>query len=204
MPFGAGDIRRAARRLSSAAAAAKDELNEQDGKLGDGDLGITLSKGWTEAASGEFDEEDLGKAFLGLAKSFQRVSSSSFGTLLATGLMAAARLTKGRATADFAEISDILAAARDAMMARGKGELGQKSVLDVLDAVAAATAGLSDPDRIADAAGQAVRETLAEFQDRRAELGRARMYGEASRGLDDPGMLAAKKMLEGLLNRRSL
>lgn len=192
-------LEQAAARLAATAAASKDELNTQDGKLGDGDLGITLANGWAEAARADIPQDDLGKAFLALSKAFQRVSASSYGTLLATGLMAAAKACKGRDRADFTEVSPLIAAARDAMMARGKGEIGQKSVLDVLDALGAATEGLDDPEDLAAAAVQAVDQTLAEFRDRPAGLGRARMYGDASIGLDDPGMLAVKRMLDGLL-----
>ncbi|MCY4260258.1 MAG: DAK2 domain-containing protein [Rhodobacteraceae bacterium] len=193
------DLVRATRRLAAATAAAKDTLNAQDGKLGDGDLGITLANGWAEADSAELPTDDLGRAFMVLSKAFQRVSASSYGTLLATGLMAAARAAKGRESIEMTEISGLLAAARDAMMARGRGELGQKSVLDVLDALAAATADLAEREEIARAARISVDRTLEGFRQRPAGLGRARMYGDASIGLDDPGMLAVKIMLDGLM-----
>lgn len=199
MPFGPADLRLAVTRVSATASSAKDELNSLDGRLGDGDLGITLSNGWAEADSADLPKEDLGRAFLEISKAFQRVSSSSFGTLLATGMMAAAKATKGRSEAEFSEIPQMVAAARDAMMARGKGELGQKSVLDVLDALARKTSGYDDPAELAAVAEQAVADTLDRFRDLPAGLGRARMYGDASRGLDDPGMLAVKRMLDGLL-----
>ena len=199
MPFGPADLRSAVTRISAAASSAKDELNSLDGMLGDGDLGITLSNGWAEADASDLPEDDLGRAFLEVSKAFQRVSSSSFGTLLATGMMAAAKAMKGRREAEFSEIPQLVGAARDAMMARGRGELGQKSVLDVLDALARETDGHDDPAELAAVAVKAVADTLDEFRDRVAGLGRARMYGDASRGLDDPGMLAVKRMLDGLL-----
>lgn len=199
MHFGINHIQRAVHRISHVANDSHDELNLLDGKLGDGDLGITLSNGWKEAAVQELPVEDMGKAFLTLSKAFQRVSSSSYGTLVATGLMAAAKAMKGRTSVDYAEISDILASARDAMMTRGKGELGQKSVLDIIDAAASATTGLNTPEEIALALSQSVQQTLDRFREQRAGLGRARMYGDASVGLDDPGMIAFQRMLEGLL-----
>ena len=136
MQFGVDELRTAVQRLSGAAEASRAELNELDGKLGDGDLGITLSKGWAEAASADLPDDDLGMAFLELSKAFQRVSSSSFGTLLATGLMSAAKETKGVREAGYGNIPAMIGAARDAMMFRGRGQLGQKSVLDALDALA--------------------------------------------------------------------
>ncbi|MCY4005601.1 MAG: DAK2 domain-containing protein [Rhodobacteraceae bacterium] len=203
MSFRVDDLVAAAERIAKAAREAKDELNAQDGRLGDGDLGITLDKGWAEATALEVDDPDLGRYFLALSKAFQRVSSSSFGTLLATGLMAAAKGTKGRNAVEYHEVTDLIAAARDAMMARGKGELGQKSVLDILDALAIATRDLNDPGDIAEAARQAVEVSLETFRNQPAGLGRARMYGEASIGLDDPGMLATRHMVNGLISDNS-
>ena len=199
MGFTVANLKAAAGALAEAAVAARDELNAQDGKLGDGDLGITVANGFAaiaEDAAGFAD--DLGQAFLGCSKAFQRVSSSSFGTLVATAFMSAAKATKGRAEADWSEVSSILAAARDAMLSRGRGELGAKSVLDSLDAIAKATEGLFDPAAILAAADGAAAAALEEFRDKPNRLGRARMFGDRSLGIDDPGMLAVQRLLAGL------
>ncbi len=197
--FATADLRAAARAIAPAAAAAAAELNAADGQLGDGDLGITVSKGWAEiAGAADALPDDVGLAFLECAKAFQKVSSSSYGTLTATAFMAAAKACKGRTEVPWAEVPVLIAAARDAMMARGKGALGDKTVLDALDAVAGATAGMDDPAAILSAADRAVTATLNAFRDRENRLGRARMFGEKSRGLDDPGMLALARVLGGL------
>ncbi len=199
MGFTTADLKTAAAAVAHAAVAARDELNAQDGKLGDGDLGITVANGFAavaEDAAGFAD--DLGQAFLACSKAFQRVSSSSFGTLVATAFMSAAKATKGRTQADWSEISAIVAGARDAMLARGRGELGAKSVLDSLDAIARATQGLADPAAILAAASGAASAALEEFRDRPNRLGRARMFGDKTVGMDDPGMLAVRRLVEGL------
>ena len=199
MGFTVADLRSAAVAVSNAAAAARDELNSQDGKLGDGDLGITVANGFAaiaEDAAGFAD--DLGQAFLGCSKAFQRVSSSSFGTLVATAFMSAAKASKGRTEVDWSEVPGIIAGARDAMLSRGRGELGAKSVLDSLDAIVRATAGLAEPAAILVAADRAASAALDEFRDKPNRLGRARMFGDKSRGIDDPGMLAVRRLLDGL------
>ncbi|MEM6666736.1 MAG: dihydroxyacetone kinase subunit L [Pseudomonadota bacterium] len=197
MGFGSSDLKTAAAKVAVACEAAADELNAQDGKLGDGDLGITVSKGWRAVAEAALPD-DMGKALLEAAKVFQRVSSSSFGTLIATALMSAAKATKGRDRAEWSEVSDLLAGARDAMMARGKGNLGDKSVLDMMDALAKATERLDDPVALAEAVDGAATATLNAFRDKPNKLGRARMFGDKSIGLDDPGMLALRRMIDGL------
>jgi dihydroxyacetone kinase-like protein len=186
--------------LADGAESAADSLNSADALLGDGDLGVTLSKGWRAAAAQKLPE-DLGLAFLTLARAFQATASSSFGTLTATGLMSATAACKGKKEIPWEETPGLVAMARDAMMKRGKGELGQKSVLDIIDAIAAATAGLATPTEIFAAARQACERTLVSFRDKPSGLGRSRMFGEKSIGIDDPGMLAVQVMLLALAER---
>ncbi len=121
-------------RIAARTADASAELCAADGALGDGDLGITVSKGFSEAAAATLPE-DFGMALLEVAKAFQRVSASSYGTLVATAFMAAAKATKGKSSIDAAELPGLVLLARDAMMARGKGSLGDKTVLDSIDAI---------------------------------------------------------------------
>jgi dihydroxyacetone kinase-like protein len=191
------DLRTAAARLAATADAAQAELNALDGQLGDGDLGITVATGWKEVAH-EAMPDDVGMAFLAASKAFQRVSSSSYGTLTATALMAAAKKTKGRTDIPWSEVPALVAAARDAMMERGKGALGDKSVLDILDAVARAIDGMDDPRAMAAAATTAANAAMDEYRSKPNRLGRARMFAEKSVGMDDPGMRAFQRLLAGL------
>ena len=192
-------LKAAAPRLAKAAEAAEVELNALDGQLGDGDLGITVSTGWKEVAKDAGTmPDDVGMAFLAAAKAFQRVSSSSYGTLTATALMAAAKRTKGQADVPWSEVPALVAAARDAMMERGKGALGDKSVLDVLDSVARAVGGMDDPAKMRETAMTATTAALEEFRGKPNKLGRARMFAKKSVGMDDPGMLAFQRILAGL------
>lgn len=192
-------LKPALRRLAAKLEASAEELNAADAKLGDGDLGVTLQRG-ARGLLEALDElpDDVGLAFLQCAQAFTKISGSSYGTLLATGLMSAAKTCKGRESVPWSETSALLGGALEAMMARGKGALGEKTVLDALEAARRATEGLDEPEALRDAAEQAVTETLETFRDRPAKQGRARMFGEKSVGLDDPGMLAFQRIVEGL------
>lgn len=183
-------------RVAAGTATASAELCAADGALGDGDLGITVSKGFAEASAATLPD-DIGMALLEVAKAFQRVSSSSYGTLLATGFMAAAKATKGKTSIEPADLASLVAGARDAMMARGKGALGDKTVLDSLDAVAAAIDGADASGMLARAADTA-RATVADYTGKPNRLGRARMFGDKSVGLPDPGQLALQRIIEAL------
>lgn len=188
------------RRIASQMETVAAELNEADGKLGDGDLGVTLVRGGREVtAMLESLPAEVGEALMKVAQAFTRVSSSSFGTLTATGLMAAAKATRGRTDVPWSEMSPLLAGAMDAMRKRGKAELGDKTILDALQAASDATRGLGDPLDVLEAARSAVAGTMDSFRSRQARIGRARIFGEKSVGLDDPGMLAFRHMLDALI-----
>jgi dihydroxyacetone kinase-like protein len=191
-------------RLAAAMERDFDMLNTADGALGDGDLGVTMTRGMRLVAERAADlPEDLGQALLSCAQAFTKASGSSYGTLMATGLMAMAKALKGETGVSAARVSELVALARDAMQARGKAELGGKTVLDSLDAVAQATADKDDPAAVADAAAAAADAVMETFRDRKATVGRARIFAEKSAGMDDPGMLAMNRIVKALANREA-
>ena len=189
------DLKAAAPRLRDAMEVEAEALNAADGALGDGDLGVTLRRGSRAVAekAGELPD-DFGMALMACAQAFTKVSASSYGTLLATGLMAAAKETKGREGVEPAELPALLDAAVAKMIARGKAELGGKTVLDSLDAMARAL----EAEPTAAAAVRAAEESQAAFRDRPATVGRARIFGEKSVGMDDPGMLAMTSIVRAV------
>lgn len=197
--FTSESLRVGLERIAAVADAFAPELNAADGALGDGDLGITVSKGFTEARDATLPA-DVGMAFMECAKSFQRASSSSYGTLVATAFISAAKACKGREAVPYADIPVLLNGALEAMMARGKGQLGDKTVLDSLSAVEKALRDKPATEMLV-AAIDTARATLEEFRQKPNKLGRARSYGERSAGLVDPGQLAFLRLVEGLTPR---
>lgn len=195
-------LRHGLARICTRLEACADELNSADGKLGDGDLGVTMQRG-ARGVQVALDTlpADVGLALMACAQAFVKISGSTYGTLLATGLMSAAKACKGREDVPWAEMSSLIAGTLAAMQARGKGALGDKTVLDSLDAMRAATDGLDTPDEILTAAAAAVDQAMNDFRGKPSRQGRARMFGDKSLGLDDPGMLALRHMVEGLKER---
>jgi dihydroxyacetone kinase-like protein len=202
MTLSVADLRAAIDRLVVAMERDFDALNTADGALGDGDLGVTLARG-TKAMqeAGPALPDDLGQALLACAQAFTKTSGSSYGTLMATGLMSMAKALKGRTGVEASEASALIAGARDAMQARGKADLGGKTVLDSLDAMARATAGMTDPAAIAAAAADAAAAAQIALRDRPATVGRARIFGERTIGMDDPGMIAMTAIAAAIAGR---
>jgi phosphoenolpyruvate---glycerone phosphotransferase subunit DhaL len=186
-------------RVKESLPGHADELNALDGALGDGDLGVTLSRAAGRLQTDSPDSAgDVGLLLLNSAKAFSGASGSTYGTLLATGLMAAAKQTKGRSAVPWSEVSGLLGAAGAAMAARGKSQLGDKTVLDVIEAARRATETIEDPAKLTPAAIEAIDAALAEFRTAPFKQGRARIFGEKGVGRDDPGMIAFKRIVESL------
>jgi len=191
------DVRDAISKIQRQVQQTAEDLCARDGQLGDGDLGITLEKAFNRLAEiAPTLPEDLGKAFAAAAAAVSKVSSSSFGTLLATGLLAAAKQSIGKTELPPTAVPDLLRAACQKMSERGSSSLGDKTVLDAIDAAARALD--SHPEDSVNAVVTAVDETLALFRDRQCKIGRARIFSERSIGLDDPGMVAFRVMAGAL------
>ncbi len=192
-------LRQGLERVADQLEAAADELNRLDAELGDGDLGVTMQRGVRGLREVLPDlPGDVGMALLKCAQAFVKVSGSSYGTLISTGLMSAAKATRGRNEVLWNEISQLLAGAGGAMARRGRSELGQKTVLDTIEAARLAAHGLEEPAGIQEAVEKAVQEALEKFKGEPSRIGRARIWAEQSVGRYDPGMVAFQKMVQAL------
>jgi len=177
-----------------------DELNSLDAVLGDGDLGVSLARGG-RSLLGELPslpDDDMGMAFARCAQALTKVSGSTFGTLLATGLLSAAKVTKGRPRVEWSEMSSLLATCAEAIAHRGKCALGDKTVLDAVEAARVAAEGMSDPVAMLAAIEEAVALAIEQLRRQASRQGRARMFPDRSIGSPDPGMVAFKRILEAL------
>lgn len=199
MPLTVDSLRYATGRILAALETEHQNLTSLDGQIGDGDLGITLLKAFRELDRIKADlPDDLGKALMQCAAAVSRVSSSSFGTLLATSMMAVARQTKGVAAVSWAEVPNHLEQAIEAMQARGKASLGDKTVMDALSGAARAAAGKKEPAALLAAAREGTGAALEEFRQKPNRIGRARIFAERTIGMDDPGMVAFQVMVTAL------
>lgn len=185
-------------RLILAAAddviAHADELTELDSAIGDGDHGVNMKRGAEAvrvdaAATAEKPLPDALKAIgTQLVMKVGGASGPLYGTLF---------LALGKSIApDASNIAEAFAGAVEAVKARGKSQVGQKTLLDVLAPVQSALAE-GGPDllarlpAVADAAADATVPMLA-------TRGRASFLGERSIGHMDPGARSAALIFAAL------
>ncbi|KAB2784169.1 dihydroxyacetone kinase subunit L [Brucella anthropi] len=183
-----------ARAAHQAMGELEQELNAADARLGDGDTGSMLARLFAALAQTDLSQaEDMGVAFSTLAKAAAISTGSSLGTLVATALLTIGKENKGRANLDGSDMPALLASAMEAMMARGKAAPGDKTILDSLDAVIKSLTR----EPTLHAAAEGAQRALDDFRSKPNRIGRARMFGDNTIGIDDPGMLAF-----ALLSRR--
>lgn len=128
--------------LAETGAALDDdvvEFNELDGVAGDGDLGVTVRasiaamQGVLDATEPNTDSAALLRAVgIAIAKS----AASTGGTLVATGFMRAGAALADPAVTSQSQFAAAFAAAAEGIQQRGKAQLGEKTMLDVLIPVA--------------------------------------------------------------------
>ena len=174
-----------------------DEFNAADGKIGDGDLGITILNGLEEINNNiEKFTDDLSINFMLCSQAFVKKSGSSFGTLIAFSFMNISRNLKGRNTCDHEDIITMIDTAMSTIQERGKTKVGDKTILDTLDFILRNLKATKDNINYPELFKLSTNEALNAFKGKKILIGRARMFEDKTKDLDDPGMLALHKLSE--------
>jgi dihydroxyacetone kinase-like protein len=189
-------LTQAIERVATQLTPIRDRLNEADSRLGDGDTGMTVSR-MVEAVLAISAElpADLGAALVQCGRACSKATGSSLGAVISMALSAAGRSTRERVSVDNIGVANMLSAATAVIQERSGATPGDKTVLDSLLGIRDACASVGPSASLREEAVRAARDALDKFRGREAKLGRARMYGPKSVGLDDPGMLAVYLVL---------
>ena len=176
-----------------ALASSTDELNRLDGFAGDGDLGITMSTAAKAledvlVANQQAEPDEL-LAACGAA--IARHAPSTSGTLLATGLLRASKVVQQPGGDVVKVLADAFQAAQDGIQARGRAAVGDRTIVDGLQAVctslqASSSAGLRLEEALraaAEAASMAAEATAA----MEPKIGRASWVPDRAKGHPDAG-----------------
>ena len=181
-------------KLHEEAKKSYDEFNAADGKIGDGDLGITILNGFEEINNNinKFND-DMGTNFMICSQAFVKKSGSSFGTLIAFSFMNISKSLKGKKECNHEDIISIFETALKTIQERGKTKLGDKTIADSLDLI---IKKLKDNKNYPEVFKSATKQALEDFKGKKILIGRARMFEDKTKDLDDPGMLALNKLSE--------
>ena len=194
----------ALRASAEAVLERADDLNRLDAQAGDGDLGVTMASAATVVIEllPELDEKSLPDVLRSCGAALATKTPSTAGTLVATGLLRAARAAGEEG--DPADLTArLLDAARAGIAERGKAEVGSKTMLDALapaaEAASAAAARGEDARGQLAAAAEAAETGARATVDMRPRHGRAGWLAERSAGHEDGGARMVAIALAGAL-----
>ena len=181
-------------KLLSQAKKSYDEFNAADGKIGDGDLGVTILNGLEELNNNKANfKDDMGANFLLCSQAFVKKSGSSFGTLIAFSFMNISKNLKGKTECNHEDIISIFEISLKTILERGKTNLGDKTIADSLNLI---IQGLKESENYSEVFKKTTKQALQDFKGKKIKIGRARMFEDKTKDLDDPGMLAFNKLSE--------
>ena len=180
------------KKLLEEAKNSYDDFNAADGKIGDGDLGVTILHGLEEVNNNinKFND-DMGANFMLCSKAFVKKSGSSFGTLIAFSFMNISKNLKGKSECNHEDILSIFEISLKTILERGKTNLGDKTIADSLDLI---IRNLKNNQNYSDVFKLSTKQALEDFKGKKIKIGRARMFEDKTMDLDDPGMFALNRL----------
>lgn len=189
--------------ISIAINAEKERLTELDGTIGDADHGITMSLGFA-AVNNRLAQFDLDRAlpsevFVAAASSFLDAVGASTGPLYATAFRKAAQALQQDENIGGAGQSRMIKAMMTGIRERGKGQRGDKTMLDVWIPAAEAAENASVQNASEREMWESVlAASVAGAESTRSMIaarGRAMRLGERALGHMDPGAASAVVIL---------
>lgn len=190
--------------LSTIMNEKQDYLIKLDSVVGDGDLGLTMGDGFNAAYNSVVNatESDIGRLLFSSGKAMASAVPSTMGTLMASGLMQAGKIFKGRETIDSNELPKFLCAYAEGVMIRGKAKPGEKTFIDgLLPAIEKMNIAFENGADECKAVEECLAGAIDGYNSTSTMLavhGRAATRGESSRKLKDPGAAVAVLIIVAL------
>ncbi len=179
----------------------RDELSRLDREIGDGDHGENMNRGFAALVTAmERDAPDSPGGVLKLVATtlISKVGGAA-GPLYGTAFLRAATAVKDAGELDADLVARALRAALDGVIARGKAERGDKTMVDALLPAVLAAEGAAERGEGVPALLRAAADAAAEGADSTvlvlARKGRASYLGERSIGHMDPGARSTALLL---------
>lgn len=186
-------------------AEKKEELCEMDAQMGDGDLGLTMDKGYGALPSllqENMEVGDVGKTLMKAGMKMSGVVPSTMGTLMSSGIMEGGKALKGKAELGAAELAAYLTAFAAGIQKRGKCQLGDRTILDAVDPAARAAeraaAEGGDLAAVLNAACEGAAQGVEATKSMTPKFGKAAVFAAKAAGVPDQGAVAGACMLDGL------
>ncbi|MDR1043352.1 MAG: dihydroxyacetone kinase subunit L [Clostridiales Family XIII bacterium] len=201
------DVKDVVRRMSEIIIENEARFCELDSAAGDGDFGMSLSKGFREILA-RIDEIDGGNAFRflrGCSMIIAEYCGGASGPIWSSAFTAAASSSRDKESLTPTDVSDMFLKASFAIMRKGGAKPGDKTLLDALvPASDALRDAVSRGKTLNEAFGEAAKAAESGVERTKgmvASKGRASYLGERSVGHPDAGAVAVAVLFRSLLTR---
>ena len=180
----------------------KEELTALDQPIGDSDHGINLARGFeaVEKKLPELEGKDIGTILKTVGMTLVSTVGGASGPLYGSAYMKAGMALAGKNEMDQKDFLEMMKAAADAVMQRGKAVAEEATMLDAmlpaLKAMEEADAAGASAKEMLDACVRAAWAGTEHTKDLIATKGRASYVGERGLGHQDPGATSFSYMLE--------
>jgi len=183
----------------------KDELCAMDANMGDGDLGLTMSKGYSampDLIRENTVENNIGKTLFKAGMKMSSVVPSTMGTLMASGIMEAGKSLNEKDKIEAADLAVFFESFAAGIKKRGKCEAGDRTIYDALSVAGdRAKESVNENSTLFDVANAALKgaqEGVEATKDMLPKFGKAAVFSAKAKGIADQGAVAGYLMVKGV------
>jgi len=183
----------------------KDEIEKLDQEIGDGDHIFNILRGLQELLNleDEIIKKPTDQIFKQLGMKIMTTVGGSSGALFATLLIGMSKKYNSELS-DFINLSQMFFEGVESMKKRGKADIGEKTMLDVLIPVSKTLNDLKNEDDINKIAEKIIfvaKKGMISTKNIIATKGRASFLGERAKGHIDPGARSSQLAIEAICNQ---
>jgi len=183
----------------------KEEIEKLDQEIGDGDHIFNILRGLKELLNlkDKLVDETSDQIFKQLGMKIMTTVGGSSGALFATLLIGMSKKFNPELN-DLINLSEMFYEGVESMKKRGKSDIGEKTMLDVLIPVSKTLNNLKDESNISKVAEKIIivaKDGMLSTKDIIATKGRASFLGERAKGHIDPGARSSQLAIEAICNQ---
>src|SRR5580693_1875226 len=199
-----GDVEAVVRTIATVAVDNEKYFGDLDAVVGDGDFGYSMARGFELVLQGwdDFDRTSIGTFLKKVAVMITSRIGGTSGPIWGTAFLRAGTTAGTADELEPAQIVAMLRASIEGIKARGKSDVGDKTLLDALvpavDVIEEQIGAGHDAAATLDAAAATARNQAEATRSMQAMRGRASYTGERSIGTLDAGAVAVAVMFEAL------
>lgn len=195
-------IKNMMKHLSVTFQDEREHLIELDSVMGDGDLGITMSKIFAQASKDmkDYSDSSVGMYFFKSGMIMSKAAPSTMGTLMASAFMEAGKLLKEKEAMGVEEWKIFFDGVQRGIVKRGKSSVGDKTIFDVFYPVYKSSINITfenEIDFFEMITGIAL-NSLHSTKNMKAQFGKAACFGDKSIGHEDAGATVAYLLIDSM------